>query len=217
MAHKRTDWLDHVVEHPHTYTETVNQDQTITLAAAPGEIIQQGTSLSATNLNSMEDGIGDVAVSLDVLIQYVMMKLSRSNYTLDGLDAAKLDLHATADKADKLATARKVGITGKATGAGVNFDGSSAINIEVTALDPTGLSEAVAIGKGGTGASTALEARRNLEAVSQMDYDTYKTDRAKELLALIVAVDVADSIHQAEARAQEKRIATLEAQVAALT
>jgi hypothetical protein len=214
--YRKTSWKDHVVQRPKTYTETVNPDGTKTFADAPGEIVQQGTPMSATNFNNLEDGLGDVAASLDLLIAYVMMKLSRSNYTLDGLDAAKLDANANAASATKLNTARAIGITGKATGAGVNFDGTGAININITAIDPTGLSAPVPLNKGGTNGTDAPTARTNIGAVAQTTYDQYVTDRAKELLALVVAVDIETSIRQAEARAQENRLATLEAQLAAM-
>lgn len=45
----------------------------------------------------------------------------------------------TAGKATKLATARKIGITGGAVGTGTNFDGSASINIPVTTLYDTPL------------------------------------------------------------------------------
>lgn len=215
--YRRTNWRDHVVQRPKTYTETINGDGSKTFTDAPGEIIQPGTPMSATNFNNLEDGLGDVSVSLDVLTAYVMMKLARSNYTLDGLDAAKLGAGANAASATKLVTARAIGITGKATGAGVNFDGTAAININITAIDPTGLSAPVPLNKGGTNGTDAATARTGIGAVSQAAYDQYVTDRAKELLALVVAVDIETSIRQAEARAQEKRLTTLEAQVAAMT
>lgn len=39
-----------------------------------------------------------------------------------------------ADRANKLSTSRNIGITGKATAAGVGFDGTAAINLNITAL-----------------------------------------------------------------------------------
>lgn len=206
MGYRRTYWKDHVVQYPNRFTETANGDGTVEHVKSPGTTLQEGTPQDAVNFNKIEDGVGDVAVSLDVLIAYVMMKIGRSNYTLDGLDAAKLDLLATAAAATKLATPRTIGITGKATGAGVNFDGSANISISVTALDPTGMSAAVPVNKGGTGATDAANALINLGAAA-----------ARELFGLVVALDVATSIRQAEARAQETRLTSLEAQVAALT
>ena len=57
MSYKRTAWQDHVVENPKTYNVTENPDGTQTLADAPGEIIQQGTPMSATNFNNIEEGL----------------------------------------------------------------------------------------------------------------------------------------------------------------
>ncbi|MEF9975052.1 MAG: hypothetical protein RR893_14120, partial [Clostridia bacterium] len=191
-----------------TYTLTMTDGSTKTVPIYNG---RDGQGVEAENTRKASE------TALDILIQYVMMKLARSNYTLDGLDAAKLDLHATADKADTLATAKTIAIGGKATGAGVSFDGSGNITIQITALDPTGLSAAVAASKGGTGATDAAGARTNLGAVAQTDYDTYVSDHAKEMLAIVVAVDAQNSVNQAANRLHEGRIATLESKVAALT
>ncbi|MEG2859192.1 MAG: hypothetical protein RSA12_04765 [Clostridia bacterium] len=191
-----------------TYTLTMTDGSTKTVPIYNG---RDGQGVEAENTRKASE------TALDILSQYVMMKLARSNYTLDGLDAAKLDLHATADKADTLATAKTIAIGGKATGAGVSFDGSGNITIQITALDPTGLSAAVAASKGGTGATDAAGARTNLGAVAQTDYDTYVSDHAKAMLAIVVAVDAQNSVNQAANRLHEGRIATLEAKVAALT
>ena len=50
-------WKDHTTQRPRTYTPIHNEDGTITLVPANGEIYQQGTPLSAENLNHMEQGI----------------------------------------------------------------------------------------------------------------------------------------------------------------
>jgi hypothetical protein len=59
-----------------------------------------------------------------------------------------------ADRANKLSTPRNIGITGKATAAGVAFDGTAAINLNVTALtivpgDITLASNQIIVGNGG--------------------------------------------------------------------
>ena len=54
MTYTPTTWQDRVVESPNTYTETQNADGTITLTPAPGTVTQQGTPLSAANLNNLE-------------------------------------------------------------------------------------------------------------------------------------------------------------------
>lgn len=69
--YSKTNWQDHVVEKPDTYTQTTNPDGTIKLTPAPGTIIQQGTPMSATNFNNMENGIYDAHELNAVLTQEV--------------------------------------------------------------------------------------------------------------------------------------------------
>lgn len=56
MAYNILVWKDHAAAPANTYTVTENDDGTITLTPA-GEIIQQGTNMSAVNFNNMETGI----------------------------------------------------------------------------------------------------------------------------------------------------------------
>ena len=49
-------WKDHVTDAPRTYIIEQNPDGTITLQPA-GEVIQQGTSQSASNFNNVEQGV----------------------------------------------------------------------------------------------------------------------------------------------------------------
>lgn len=58
MSYTKQTWQDHVTSRPHTYTETVNQDGTKTFEAA-GEVLQQGSPMSAERFNHMEQGIYD--------------------------------------------------------------------------------------------------------------------------------------------------------------
>ena len=51
-----TNWLDHAVTPARTFKITDNGDGTYTLTPA-GEVIQQGTPMSAANFNNMETGI----------------------------------------------------------------------------------------------------------------------------------------------------------------
>ena len=48
-------WQDHVTEFEDRYTESRNDDGTITHTPVEGEIIQQGTPQNATNFNHMEE------------------------------------------------------------------------------------------------------------------------------------------------------------------
>lgn len=65
MAYQRTTWKDHVVERPKTYTVTENSDGTQTHVDAPGEVIQLGTPMSATNFNNLEEGLQYAAIAFD--------------------------------------------------------------------------------------------------------------------------------------------------------
>jgi len=52
-------WQDHVTEFENRYTESRNDDGTITHTPVEGEVIQQGTPQNAANFNHMEDGISN--------------------------------------------------------------------------------------------------------------------------------------------------------------
>ena len=67
MGYQTTDWKDHVAEFENRYTETANSDGTITHQKVEGEIIQQGTPLSATYLLNMEFGIKDAHIAVALL------------------------------------------------------------------------------------------------------------------------------------------------------
>ena len=54
--YNRTTWIDHAVTPPNTVKIKDNDNGTFTLTEA-GEVIQQGTNMSATNFNNMETGI----------------------------------------------------------------------------------------------------------------------------------------------------------------
>ena len=54
MAYRRIHWKDRRVERPRTYVLTPNADGSQTLTDAPGEVTQEGTPISAENLNRAE-------------------------------------------------------------------------------------------------------------------------------------------------------------------
>lgn len=61
MAYEKTIWKDHIVEKPRTYRQIINEDDgTVQLDPAPGDIIQQGTPVNAKNLNHLEEGVAGV-------------------------------------------------------------------------------------------------------------------------------------------------------------
>lgn len=62
-------WQDHVVEHPNRYKEVENGDGTIDLQKFPGEIVQQGTPMNATNFNNMDFGIFEAALMASDLVR----------------------------------------------------------------------------------------------------------------------------------------------------
>lgn len=70
--YKKTIWQDHVVERPDTYREVQNADGSVTHIPDEGEVIQQGTPMSATNYNNMEDGIFENNLSNSLLVQEVL-------------------------------------------------------------------------------------------------------------------------------------------------
>lgn len=206
MAYMQTDWLDHVTEYENRYREVQNGDGTITHEKVEGEIIQQGTPMSATNFNHIEEGIGDASAMADLIYSLVMLMVGHSNYTLDGLLEAIRNGDVVAAKAEALETARTIALSGGATGTATSFNGSGNITIPVTALDPAKLTAAVAVAKGGTGATTAAAARTNLDVPSNADIATEQ-----------ILTDAMRSIDVAIQRDLEERLITAEAQLAALT
>jgi len=50
-------WQDHETEYSDRYTETTNSDGTITHTKVEGEVIEEGTPMSATNFGKMDGGI----------------------------------------------------------------------------------------------------------------------------------------------------------------
>lgn len=81
-----TVWYDHVVERPNTYTSTPNSDGSYTYEAAPGEIIQQGTPMSATHFNNLEQGTLAANGMADLLYSYILLKIGHGVKTLDELE-----------------------------------------------------------------------------------------------------------------------------------
>ena len=206
MAYKQTDWKDHVTEYENRYTETQNPDGSVTHTKVEGEVVQQGTPMSAANFNHMEEGIGEAASMADLLYTQVLLMLGHSEYSLDGLlNAIKIG-DIVAAKAAVLNVARTIALSGGATGTATSFDGSGNITIPVTALDPTKLSTAVPVAKGGTGATGAKTARENLDVPSNED-----------LWTAIIYENAKRSVDQAIQRDHEDRLITVEAQLAALT
>lgn len=64
MSYERVTWKNRAVEKPMTYSITHNEDDTVTLARAPGEVYEAGTPVNAENLNRMDEGISEAHEAL---------------------------------------------------------------------------------------------------------------------------------------------------------
>ena len=71
--------VNHVTEHPGRVTDHVNPDGTHDHIPAEGEIIQQGTPNNAQSRNTMEDGIQDAHIALDLLLLDYYRKVQEYN------------------------------------------------------------------------------------------------------------------------------------------
>lgn len=65
MAYTKTEWKDRTVENARTFTMTENDDGTVTLEEAPGEVYEAGTPLNAENMNHIEDGIEQISIDTE--------------------------------------------------------------------------------------------------------------------------------------------------------
>lgn len=205
MAYKQTDWHDHVVQYPKRVEISDAGGGYSNIEPAPGEIVQQGTQMSATNFNNAEEGIGAASAMADLIFTQLLLKLGHSDQTLDGLVAALKSGDFVAAKAAVLETARTIALSGGATGTATAFNGSGNITINVTALDATKLTGKTAITNGGTNATDAAGARANLDVPSNAD-----------LIAALVYEDLIRSHDVAIQRDLEERLIVAEAQIAAI-
>lgn len=83
MAYAILVWKDHAVTPGNTYTVVDNGDGTVTVTPA-GEVIQQGTNMSAVNFNNMETGIFAANVSAIEALQLIRL-LKEKTDSFDGL------------------------------------------------------------------------------------------------------------------------------------
>lgn len=108
------------------------------------------------------------------------------------LDANKLTGTATvnttgnAATATKLAAAKTIALSGGATGTATSFDGSDNITIPVTAINPSTLSTAVPVSKGGTGVATLASGQvvvgNGTGAVTTRPIDTAPEEDSTDLI-----------------------------------
>lgn len=92
--------------------------------------------------------------------------MNRIEQGIADADTGKLDKTATAVAADKLATARTIGISGAATGTAQSFDGSENIVIPVTELDATKLKGTAPVNTTGNAATATKLAQGKTIALS---------------------------------------------------
>lgn len=59
MAFQKKEWRDHIVEYPGRIRLADNNDGTFDVIKDEGEVIQQGTPVTAHNMNRIEQGIAD--------------------------------------------------------------------------------------------------------------------------------------------------------------
>lgn len=72
MAYNPTDWKDQVVTEPTRYKirRQDGSEEVVDIEREPGEVIQEGTRITAERLNNIERGIKDNLVELnDVSVQ----------------------------------------------------------------------------------------------------------------------------------------------------
>lgn len=79
MAYTKTIWKNREVERPRTYTIQDNEDGTITLTPAEGQIIEPGTPLIAANLNNIEDGIEELDTLMADIEDKVIVESGSNN------------------------------------------------------------------------------------------------------------------------------------------
>ena len=120
-------------------------------------------SLKKPGLEDFGD-IADINANMDIIDAELAKKadLDENNK----ISADQMPEITSTQSAEKLKTARTIGISGGATGTATSFDGSANITIPVTALD---VSKAAAgtlpVARGGTGATTAASALSTLGAL----------------------------------------------------
>lgn len=82
-----TRWINRMVKRPRTYTQTQNEDGSITLVHAPGEVKEPGTPLNEENLNHIEQGIKACADGVNA-VEQTAQKLNDKLDELSGRFAA---------------------------------------------------------------------------------------------------------------------------------
>lgn len=136
--------------------------------------------------NSVESPtVGGKTVVVDSVTRDANGRVTAINLKTITLPTQK-DVAGNAGTATKLKAGAKIGATGGVTAAPVQFDGSTDINLEVTAIDPSKLSGPVDVTKGGTGAATFTAGEvlvgNGVKAVTTKGIDTAPTKASQNLI-----------------------------------
>ena len=135
-TYEPTQWTDHKVEKPRTYMPIHNEDGTLTLQPAMGNVLQQGTPINAERLNHMESGIKAALTAENVANN---LTTTEPGYVLDARQGKALaDL--ASGKASKTTATASLAVASWA-GSGpytqtVNVSGVTASNVVVVAPAP---------------------------------------------------------------------------------
>lgn len=71
MAYSKTTWVDRNVQFPNRYDKTLETSLSVTLAPNAGTVTAVGTSISATNMNKIEQGIYEATnIPIDTYITF---------------------------------------------------------------------------------------------------------------------------------------------------
>lgn len=77
MTYVKTVWQDHITEYLNRYSEEINGDGSKTMTPVPGELIQQGTPMSADNFNNLETGVEAAHTDIGVNASNISLLSSR--------------------------------------------------------------------------------------------------------------------------------------------
>lgn len=84
MAYKKTNWQDRQVEKPMTFTMTNNDNGTITLTPYPGVVNNEGTKVTASRMNNIENGIESGSVPTGCILPFGGTKAPAGYLMCDG-------------------------------------------------------------------------------------------------------------------------------------
>lgn len=98
-----TTWEDEVDEYEDRFTETMNEDGTITHTKVRGTVQQQGTPMNAENFNNMEQGILDAHMAAALLMSALRQQGWSDDDRLSALEKATIQETGTVTLTNTLA------------------------------------------------------------------------------------------------------------------